>query len=93
MTSDATLDRPVAALQVSELIELIRATVRTELAAFLRETYEDELAPLLPATRDIDTVLARMQATGKYNKKFLASLRKGMERSQSFQRKPNGAKA
>lgn len=86
MPNDITLNRTVATLQVRELIELIRTTVREELAGLLREESVNELVAAPPATRDVDTVIARMQATGKYNKKFLASLRRGMERSHSFQR-------
>jgi hypothetical protein len=45
---------------------------------------DNNIQPPPPPIRDIDTVIAKMEATGKYNKKFLASLRKGMERSQTF---------
>lgn len=86
MPNDITWDRTVATLQVGELVELIRITVREELAGLLRDESADELVAAPPSTRDVDTIIARMQATGKYNKKFLASLRRGMERSHSFQR-------
>lgn len=85
MPNDITLDRTVATLQVGELVELIRTTVREELAGLLHDESVNELVAAPPLTRDVDTVIARMQATGKYNRKFLASLRRGMERSHSFQ--------
>ena len=86
MPNEAALDRSVATLQVRELAELIRTTVREELAGLLRDESVDELVAAPPPTREVDAVITRMQATNKYNKKFLASLRRGMERSQSFQR-------
>lgn len=84
--SNITLDRPVASLNVGELVELIRITIRDEFADLFVAADQNELTPTPPPIRDIDTVIARMEATGKYNKRFLASLRKGMERSETFQR-------
>jgi hypothetical protein len=84
---NTALDRPVASLNVGELVELIRKTIRDELAGLFVATSENDFTRTPPSIRDIDTVIAKMQATGKYNKKFLASLRKGMERSQTFQRR------
>ncbi|MDZ7363492.1 MAG: hypothetical protein ONB46_22660 [candidate division KSB1 bacterium] len=83
---NTTLDQTVASLSVGELIELIRKTIREEFADLFAATNGHEIRPAPPPIRDIDTVIARMEATGKYNKKFLASLRKGMERSKTFQR-------
>lgn len=80
-----TLDRPVASLNVGELVVLIRMTIHDEFADLFVATGQNEFTPAPPPIRDIDTVITRMEATGKYNKKFLASLRKGMERSQAFQ--------
>jgi hypothetical protein len=85
---DITLGRPVACLQVSELVELIRKIIREEFADLFAAVPENDLTPTSPPIRDIDTIIARMQATGKYNKKFLASLRKGMQRAQTFGAKP-----
>jgi hypothetical protein len=83
---NTTLDQTVASLRVSELVELIRKTIRDEFADLFVATNGNAIQPTPPPIRDIDTVIARMEATGKYNKKFLASLRKGMERSQAFKR-------
>jgi len=47
---------------------------------------DNNMRPMPPPIRDIDTIIAEIVATGKYSKKFLVSLRKGMERSQTFQR-------
>ena len=47
---------------------------------------DNNMQPTPPPIRDIDTIIAKMEATGKYSKKFLVSLRKGMECSQTFQR-------
>lgn len=84
--SNTTLDQTFGALSVSELVELIRQTIREELAEMFVTTNGNDMHPTPPPIRDIDTVIARLEATGKYNKKFLASLRKGMERSQTFRR-------
>jgi len=48
--------------------------------------HDNNMQPAPPPIRDIDTIIAKMEATGKYSKKFLISLRKGMQRSQTFQR-------
>ena len=93
MAMDITLDRQVATLRVEELVELIRKTVREELSGLLRESISDDLAALPPPLRDTDVIIAKMKATGKYNKKFLASLRKGMMRSQTFQNERAGLEA
>ncbi len=96
MSNHITANRQVSSLTVEELVELIRQTIRTELSELLRAAEQnggEEPTPAPPPERDIDTVIARMQATGKYNKSFLASLRKGMERSQTFQRQPAKTKA
>lgn len=88
MSNHITVNRQVASLRVEELVELIRQTIRTELSELLRaaeQNGDEAQTPAPPPVRDIDTVIARMQAMGKYNKRFLASLRKGMERSQTFQ--------
>jgi hypothetical protein len=87
--SQTALDRPVASLNVGELIELIRKTIRDEFADLFVAESRNDVKPASPPIRDIDTVIARMQATGKYNKRFLASLRKGMERSETFGRTKN----
>lgn len=95
MSNPITLNRQVASLNVEELVELIRQTIRTELSELLlaaEQSGGEEPAPTPSPMRDIDTVIARMQATGKYNKRFLASLRKGMERSQTFRQSPAKAK-
>lgn len=78
------LNHPVTSLNVGELVELIRQTIRDEFTDLLVTTPQDELTPTPPPIRDIDTIISKMQATGKYNKKFLVSLRKGMQRSQTF---------
>jgi len=83
---NTTLDQTVASLSVSELVELIRKTIRDEFADWFVVTNGNAIQPTPPPIRDIDTVIARMEATGKYNKKFLTSLRKGMERSETFKR-------
>jgi len=83
--SNTALERPVASLSVGELVELIRKTIRDEFTDLLVMADQNDLTPTPPPIRDIDTVIARMEATGKYNKRFLASLRKGIERSQAFQ--------
>jgi hypothetical protein len=47
---------------------------------------DNEARPAPPPIRDIDTIIAELEATGKYSKKFLTSLRKGREHSQAFKR-------
>ena len=84
--SNTPLDRPVATMNVGELVELIRQTIREEFVDLFGVEQEDDFIAAPPPIRDIDTVIARMEATGKYNKKFLASLRKGLERSQTFKK-------
>jgi len=81
---NTAFDRPVASMNAGELVELIRQTIREELADLFGITSKNDLAPSPPPIRDIDAIISKMQATGKYNKKFLASLRKGMVRSQTF---------
>jgi len=81
--SNTRVDQTVASLSVSELVELIRKTIRDEFAELFAATNRNDMQPT-PPIRDIDAIIAGMQATGKYNKKFLTSLRKGMERSQTF---------
>lgn len=96
MSNHIAVNRQVTSLTVEELAELIRQTIRAELSELLRaaeQNGDEEPAPAPPPVRDIDTVIARMQATGKYNKRFLASLRKGMQRSQTFQQSSAKAKA
>ena len=96
MSNRITLNRQVTSLTVEELAELIRQTIRTELSELLRAAEQnggEEPVPAPPPVRDIDNVITRMQATGKYNKRFLASLRKGMQRSQTFQQSSAKAKA
>lgn len=96
MSNHTTVNRQVTSLTVEELAELIRQTIRAELSELLRaaeQNGDEDSAPAPPPVRDIDAVIARMQATGKYNKRFLASLRKGMQRSQTFQQQPAKAKA
>ncbi len=93
MALDITLDRQVATLRVEELVALIRQTVREELSGLLSESINADLPALPPPLRDPDAVIGKMQATGKYNKKFLASLRKGMMRSQAFQTAQVGSEA
>jgi hypothetical protein len=83
--SNTASERSVASLSVGELVELIRKTIRDEFTDLFVATEQNDFTPAPPPIRDIDTVIARVQATGKYNKKFLASLRKGMERSHVFQ--------
>lgn len=90
---NTTLDQTVASLNVGELVELIGKTIRDEFADWFVATNGNAIQPTPPPIRDIDTVIAKMEATGKYNKKFLASLRKGMERSQTFQRAKAHAKS
>jgi hypothetical protein len=82
--SNTSLNRPVASMNVGELVELIRQTIHEEFVELLGAEPEKALTPTPPPIRDINTVIGRMQATGKYNKKFLVSLRKGMERSRAF---------
>lgn len=84
--SNTPLDRPVAAMNVGELADLIRQTIHEELIDLFGGGKDDELTASPPPIRNIDTVIARMEARGKYNKKFLASLRKGLERSQTFKK-------
>ncbi len=84
-------ERTVASMNVAELVNLIRQTIREELADLFGVKSESELTPMQPTTFDIDEIISKMQATGKYSKKFLASLRKGMERSQSFKRQQTRA--
>lgn len=86
MAIDLALDRQVGTLRVDEFAELIRRTVREELHILLEEPSHDDLAAQPPSLRDPDAIIAKMNATGKYNAKFLASLRKGMMRSQTFQK-------
>ncbi|MEK7728354.1 MAG: hypothetical protein AAB354_08050 [candidate division KSB1 bacterium] len=96
MSNHIIVNRQVASLTVEELVELIRQTIRTELSELLRAAEQnggEEQAPAPPPVRNVDAVIARMQATGKYNKRFLASLRKGMQRSQAFQQSSAKAKA
>lgn len=64
--SNTALERPVVSLNVGELTELIRKTIRDEFADLFVKTSQNELTTP-PPIRDIDTVIARMQATGKYN--------------------------
>jgi hypothetical protein len=87
--SQTALDRPVASLNVGELIDLIRKTIRDEFADLFVVESQNDIKPASPPIRDIDTVIARMEATGRYNKRFLASLRKGLERSETFGRTKN----
>lgn len=96
MSNHTTVKRQVTSLTVGELVELIRQAIRAELSELLRAAEQDgdeAQTPAPPPVRDIDAVIARMQATGKYNKRFLASLRKGMQRSQTFQQSSAKAKA
>jgi len=89
MPNSVFAKRQVSSLSVEELTELIRQTIRSELSELLQAPAENDRGELFaapPPVRDIDTVITRMQASGKYNKKFLASLRKGMERSLAFQK-------
>ena len=72
----------VDSLSVNELFGLIQKAVRGEMIRFFEP--EQELVAGLPPIRKIDTVIEKMEATGKYNKEFLDSLQKGMERSGSF---------
>jgi len=81
---NTAFDRPIASMNVGELVELIRQTIREEFVDLFGAEPLNELTPTPPPIRDIDTIITRMQATGKYDKKFLASLRKGMERSHTF---------
>jgi len=72
----------VGSLSVDGLLELIQKAVREEMLRFFE--FDQELVAELPPVRKIDTVIEKMGATGKYNKEFLDSLQKGMERSISF---------
>lgn len=81
---NSSLDRPVATMNVGELVELIRQTIRQEFVDLFGVKPENELHATRPPIRDIATIIARMRATGKYNRQFLTSLRRGLERSQSF---------
>jgi len=89
--SNTLSDRPVASMNVGELVELIRQTIREEFVDLFGVEQVDELTATPPPIRDIDTVIARMQATGKYNKRFLSSLRKGLARSQTFKNSPTSS--
>jgi len=71
-------------MNIGELVQLIRQTIREEFVDLFGVAPGNELTSTPPPIRDIDTVIARMEATGKYSKTFLASLRKGMERSATF---------
>jgi len=75
-------EKQVGSLSVNELFELIQKAVRGEMGRFFE--LSEELLAEPPSIRKIDTVIERMEGTGKYNKEFLNSLRKGMERSKSF---------
>ncbi|MBU1261529.1 hypothetical protein KKG61_09685 [bacterium] len=75
-------EKQIGSLSTNELFELIQKAVRVEMRRFFE--LSKELAAEPPSIRKIDTVIERMEATGKYNKEFLDSLRKGMERSKSF---------
>ena len=78
-----SMNQQIGSLTVSELLELIRKAVREEITPLLSET-EAELIPEPPPIRDIDTVIEKMKDTGKYNKSFLDSLRRGMQGSRTF---------
>ena len=77
-----SVNQRVDSLSVNELFGLIQKAVRGEMIRFFEQ--EQELVAELPPIRKIDTVIEKMDTTGKYNKKFLDSLRKGMERSRLF---------
>lgn len=64
-----------------EYRELVEKRARYEQ---LREFFEEDIfSP--PPTRRIDETIAAFLSTGKYSKKFLESLKKGLERSSYFQ--------
>ncbi|MCI0542409.1 hypothetical protein L0Y69_01475 [bacterium] len=68
-------------IPVKEYRKLVDAKLRYE---YLRRGVEDDIfAP--PPTRDANVVVRNLKATGKYNKKFLESLKKGLSRSSYFQ--------
>ena len=77
------MNQQISSLTVSELLELIHKAVREEIAHLLSET-EPGLIPEPPPIRDIGIVIEKMEDTGKYNKPFLDSLRRGMQRSRTF---------
>ncbi len=77
-----SIEKQVGPISVNELFELIQKAVRGEMRRFFE--LDQELVAEPPSIRKIDTVIERMEATGKYNKGFLDSLQKGMERSKSF---------
>lgn len=78
-----SMNRRLSSLTVGELLELIHKAVREEVAHVLFET-ESELIAEPPPIRNVDTVIEKMEATGKYNEPFLKSLRKGMKQSRTF---------
>lgn len=64
-----------------EYRELVEKRARYEQ---LREFFEEDIfSP--PPTRRIDETIVAFLSTGKYSKKFLESLKKGLERSSYFQ--------
>ncbi len=86
MSSTPHVEKKVASLNVGELEAMIRQTIRKELTEilFAVSAENDDLRSEAPPIRDIDKIIVKMQATGKYNQAFLNSLRKGMETSQIF---------
>ena len=81
--SNISMNQRVSSLTVGELIELVHKAVRDEVVHVLFETNSELIAEPSPV-RNVDTVIERMKATGKYNESFLKSLLKGMERSRTF---------
>lgn len=78
-----SMEQQISSLTVADLLELIQKAVREEITHVLFEN-DIELPTEPPPIRNVDTVVKKMMATGKYNESFLDSLRKGMERSRTF---------
>ena len=81
--SNISMNQRVSSLTVGEMLELVHKAVRDEVVHVLFEV-DSELIAEPPPIRNMDTIIEKMKATGKYNESFLNSLRKGMEKSRTF---------
>ncbi|MBU1598792.1 hypothetical protein KKG61_01590 [bacterium] len=81
--SNISVNQQVSSLTVGELLELVHKAVREEVVHVLFES-NSELIAEPPPVRNVDTIIEKMKATGKYKGSFLNSLRKGMEKSRTF---------
>lgn len=65
-----------------EYEELVEHKLRFE---YLRMSFDDNLFAS-PPTRNVKEVIKAFEATGKYNKRFLQSLERGLSRSAYFKK-------